>query len=291
MSASQVSAPGTWLADRCARAGLPVVLGQALSMQAIPGGKATHETIEAQQLAGWRRGGRRPPAAGSPAARRAPRALLRRRRPRTRTRAARLAPSHQTNRPDHRPEIGPKRASTVHRDGVAARVPAPAVHTRLAGDVAPMGHSDRRRTALERDRGQPATAPEAQTCSRWRASPGVGQLLARVRRDDIHAIRRVPRGQAFGSSGRLGTWAPASAGPREGTSGQMLGHASLPWAFSDAAGRFVRHHPAGPQSLARVETPHHRGTAFPGLAHPWAGAVDDLVTRETAVALDTGVHA
>jgi len=29
-----------WLADLCAQAGLPCVLGHALSMQAIPGGKA-----------------------------------------------------------------------------------------------------------------------------------------------------------------------------------------------------------------------------------------------------------
>jgi hypothetical protein len=247
---------------------MPVVLGQALSMTAIPGGKAKHETIEAQKMAVWRRGGMRPQDSGSPAARRATRDLLRRRRPRTRTRAERLAHSHQTNRPYHRPEIGQKLASTVHRDGVAARVPEPAVHKSLAVELALMGHSDRRLTDLERDLVQTATAHEAQTFSRWRASPGVGQSLALVRRDDIHDIRRVPRVQACVSSGRLVTWAQASAGPRSGTSGQKLGTASLPWAFSDGAGLFVRHHPAGPQDLARAETNHRQGTAFTGLAHP-----------------------
>jgi hypothetical protein len=246
---------------------MPVVLGQALSMTAIPGGKAKHETIEAQKMA------------------------VGRRRPRTRTRAARLAHSHQTNRPYHRPEIGQKLASTVHRDGVAARVPEPAVHKSLAVELALMGHSDRRLTDLERDLVQTATAHEAQTFSRWRASPGVGQSLALVRRDDIHDIRRVPRVQACVSSGRLVTWAQASAGPRSGTSGQKLGTASLPWAFSDAAGLFVRHHPAGPQDLARAETNHRQGTAFTGLAHPWADPVSDLVTRATAVELDKVVHA
>jgi hypothetical protein len=41
--------PGTWLADLCASEGLPFVLGHALSMKAIQGGKAL--TFLAHQLA------------------------------------------------------------------------------------------------------------------------------------------------------------------------------------------------------------------------------------------------
>src|SRR2546422_5863547 len=57
-----------WLADLCARAGMPCVLGHALSMQAIHGGKAKNDTIDAQNIAVLLRGGMRPQAEVSPAA-------------------------------------------------------------------------------------------------------------------------------------------------------------------------------------------------------------------------------
>jgi hypothetical protein len=119
--------PWYWLADLCARAGWPFVLGQALSMQAIPGGTATNATSDAQTIAVLLRGGMLPQASVEPAERRATRALLRRRGPRTRTRAAWLAHIHKTHSPYNRPESGQKIASKAHRGGVAERVPDPAV--------------------------------------------------------------------------------------------------------------------------------------------------------------------
>src|SRR6266446_10404172 len=70
-----------WLADLCTRAGLPFVLGHALSMQAIHGGKAKNDTIDAHKIAVLLRGGMLPHADVSPAAMRATRDLLRRRMP------------------------------------------------------------------------------------------------------------------------------------------------------------------------------------------------------------------
>jgi hypothetical protein len=80
--------PWSWLADLCAREGLPFVRGQALDRKASPGGKAKPDTSAAPTIAVLRRGGLRPQASVSPAARRATRALLRRRRPLRPTRAA-----------------------------------------------------------------------------------------------------------------------------------------------------------------------------------------------------------
>lgn len=40
-----------WLADLCAREGMPFVLGHALSMKAIHGGQAKNDTIDAQKIA------------------------------------------------------------------------------------------------------------------------------------------------------------------------------------------------------------------------------------------------
>ena len=51
-----------WLADLCAQEGIPVVLGHALDMKALPGGKAKHDTLDSHNIAALLRGGRRPQA-------------------------------------------------------------------------------------------------------------------------------------------------------------------------------------------------------------------------------------
>ena len=97
-----------WLADWCAREGMPFVLGHALYMKAIHGGKAKNDTIDSPQIAALLRGGMLPQAYVYPAAMRATRDLLRRRMPLVHTRAERLAPVQHTNRQDHLPAIGTK---------------------------------------------------------------------------------------------------------------------------------------------------------------------------------------
>jgi transposase len=51
-----------WLADLCAQAGIPFVLGHALYMKAIHGGKAKHDTIDSHKIAALLRGGMLPQA-------------------------------------------------------------------------------------------------------------------------------------------------------------------------------------------------------------------------------------
>ena len=54
--------PWYWLADLGAAQGRPFVLGHALSMNALHGGKAKHAKIESQKLATLLRGGMLPHA-------------------------------------------------------------------------------------------------------------------------------------------------------------------------------------------------------------------------------------
>jgi hypothetical protein len=280
-----------WLADLCAREGLPFVLGHALSMKAIHGGKAKHETIEAQKIAVLRCGGLLPQADVYPAERRATRDLRRRRLHRTRQRAEWLAHLQQTHSQDHLPEIGQKLAYHANRDGVADHFLEPAVQTSIEVELARIGHDDRLLTDLELALVQTATAPAAPTFDRWRSIPGGGKLLALGRLYDIHGIRRVPRVQELVCDGRLVTCAQESAGKRYGTSGQKIGNASLTWAFSQAAVLCLRHHPAGQKDLARLEKKHGKGKALTVLAHTLARAVSDMLKRETAFALDKVFHA
>jgi transposase len=89
--------PWYWLADLCAREDSPFVLGHALYMKAIHGGKAKNDTSDSQKIAVLLRGGMLPQADVYPAERRATRDLLRRRRHLTRKRAALLAHIQNTN--------------------------------------------------------------------------------------------------------------------------------------------------------------------------------------------------
>src|SRR5215510_8759785 len=68
-----------WLADLCAGQGIPFVLGHALDMKAIHGGKAKHDNIDSHTMAALLRGGMLPKADVYPAQMRATRDLLRRR--------------------------------------------------------------------------------------------------------------------------------------------------------------------------------------------------------------------
>jgi len=51
-----------WLADLCTREGIAFVLGHALSMKAIHGGKAKNDKIDSQKIAVVLRGGMLPQA-------------------------------------------------------------------------------------------------------------------------------------------------------------------------------------------------------------------------------------
>jgi hypothetical protein len=206
----------TWygLADLCAPAGSPFVLGPARALPAIHGGKATHDPLDAQKMAVVLRGGRREPAAVAPAARRATRDLLRRRLSLTRKRAELLAHRQKTPRQSPLPELGQKLPYTAHRTGVAERCPAPAVPTSRAVARALRGDSEPRRRARAWPRGHAATPPDAHTRHLRQPVPGLGPSLRRVLLSESPESPRGPRVPAGLSACRLGTGAPASAGTR-----------------------------------------------------------------------------
>jgi transposase len=256
-----------WLADLCVQEGIPLVLGHALYMKAIHGGKAKNDTIDAHKIAVLLRGGRLPQASGYPAKMRATRDLLRRRMSLMRQRAALLTHVQQTNSPYNLPEIGKKIAYQANRAGVAERFPDPIVQKSIEVDLALLEYYDRLLTELELSLVNTAKAHNAQVFYRLRSIPGVGKILALVLLYDIHDIQRFPRVQEFVSSCRLVKYAKESAGKRSGTSGTKIGHAYLKWAFSEAAVLFLRNHPAGAKYLTRLENKHGKGKALTVLAH------------------------
>ena len=275
-----------WLADLCAQEGIPFVLGHALYMKAIHGGKAKNDKIDAHKIAVLLRGGMLPQAYVYPAEMRATRDLLRRRMSLMRQRAALLTHVQNTNSQYNLPEIGKKLAYKANREGVAERFPDPAVQQSIEVDLALLNSYDRLLTELELSLVNTAKAHNAQIFYRLRSIPGVGKILALVLLYEIHAIHRFPRVQEFVSYCRLVKCAKESAGKRYGTSGTKIGNAYLKWAFSEAAVLFLRANPAGQKYLARIVKKHGKGKALTILAHKLARAVYYMWRRDTVFDLD-----
>jgi transposase len=271
-----------WLADLCAQAGMPFVLGHALYMKAMHGGKATNDTIDAHKIAILLRGGMLPQAYVSPAEMRATRDLLRRRMYLTRTRAELLTHIQHTKSQDNVPEIGKKLASKANRAGVAARFPEPAVQKRMEVALALIGYDDPLLNDMELHMVRAAKQHDAQTLSLLQTVPGIGTILSLVLRYEMHDITRFPRVQDLIFYCRLIKCAKQSAGKRDGTSGTKLGHAYLQWAFSETAVLLLRENPPGQQSLTRLEKTHGQGQALTVLAPKLARAVYSMFKRQTA---------
>jgi transposase len=271
-----------WLADLCAHEGIPFVLGHALYMKAIHGGKAKNDKIDSQKIAVLLRGGMLPQAYVYPAQMRATRDLLRRRMHLAHKRAELLAHVQHTNSQYNLPAIGQKITYKANRDGVAERFADPAVQKSIEVDLTLIGHYDDLLRDVELTIVKAAKHHDANTLYLLQTVPGIGKILSLVLLYEIYDINRFPRVQEFASYCRLVKCAKESNGKRSGSSGTKIGNAHLKWAFSEAAVLCLRDNPAGQKLLARLEKKHGKGKALTILAHKLSRAVYYMLKRKVA---------
>ena len=271
-----------WLADLCATEGIPFVLGHALYMKAIHGGKAKNDRIDAHKIAVLLRGGMLPEAYVYPPEMRSTRDLLRRRLHLVRRRGQLLAHIQNTNYQCNLPDFGGRIAYKSNRAGIAKRFSDPGVRKSIEVDLELLVHYDRIITALELTIVRSAKRHDPDTFHRLRSIPGIGKVLALTILYEIHDIHRFPRVQNFASYSRLVKCAKESAGKRTGTSGKKIGNVHLKWAFSEAAVLFLRQNPEGKKLLGRLERKHGKGKALSILAHKLGRATYHLLTRNRA---------
>jgi transposase len=276
-----------WLADLCANQGIPFVLGHALYMKAIHGGKAKNDKIDSQKIAALLRGGMLPQAYVYPAKMRATRDLLRRRMHLTHKRAELLAHVQNTNSQYNLPAIGKNIAYKANRDGIAERFADPAVQKSIEVDLALITYYDELLRDVELTILKTARHHDANILYLLQTVPGIGKILSLVLLYEIHDINRFPRVQDFLSYCRLVKCSKESAGKRLGTSGAKIGNAHLKWAFSEAAVLFLRDHPAAQKYLARLEKKHDKGKALTILAQKLARAVYYMLKRKVAFDKET----
>ncbi|MDP3936783.1 MAG: IS110 family transposase [Deltaproteobacteria bacterium] len=275
-----------WLADLCAREGITFVLGHALYMKAIHGGKAKNDRIDALKIASMLRGGMLPQAYVYPAGMRATRDLLRRRLHLVRKRGQLLAHIQNTNHQYNLPDFGKRIAYPANREGVAEHFEEVAVRKSIEVDLALIERYDALIQELELYLVRQAKQHAPQGFQLLRSIPGVGKVLALTILYEIHDIRRFAHVQEFASYARLVRCTKESGGKKLGSGGKKIGNVHLKWAFSEAAILFLRHRAEGKKLLARLQKRHGKGKALSILAHKLGRAAYHMLARGRAFDLE-----
>ena len=270
-----------WLADLCAKEQIPFVLGHALYMKAIHGGKAKNDRIDAHKIAVLLRGGMLPQAYVYPPGMRETRDLLRRRLHLVRKRGQLLAHLQNLRHTYNRGAFEKRIAYPSNRMGVVAHFAGePMVQANAALDLSLLDHYDKLLVELERRLVRQAKKEAQNGFHLLLSIPGIGRVLAMTIVYELHDVHRFERVQQFASYARLVKCAKESAGKRKGTSGAKMGNVHLKWAFSEAAVLFVRHSAEAKALLARLTKRHGKGKALSILAHKIGRAAYYVLVRE-----------
>ena len=230
-----------WLADLCEKESIPFVLGHALAMKAIHGGKAKNDRLDAQKIAGLLKGGFFPMAYVYPKAKRDTRDLLRRRSFFVRQRAQLIAHIQNTNSQLNLPPFDKKLTYKGNRSTkIADRFEHPSTRLSITTDLDLIDAYDTQIAALELHLTRTAKVDDPVTFGYLRTVPGIGPILGLVMLYEIDAINRFAEVGNFLSYCRLVACTHESAGKVKGVGGRKIGNAHLKWAFSEAASLMLR---------------------------------------------------
>jgi transposase len=269
-----------WVADLCAAEKIPFVLGHALEMKAIHGGKTKNDRIDSQKIAKLLRAGLIPMAYVYPKAMRSTRDLLRRRMHFVRERADLLTHIQQTNAQYNLPKIGKTLKYKGNRDGVAERFEDQSVQKTVEVDLELIAEYDRIIGKLEWHLVRTARAHDPTALHLLQSIPGIGKILSLVILYEVQDITRFPTPQTFASYARLIRPTKTSAGKRTGTANGKMGNAYLKWAFSEAVVLFLRETREAQPYIRRLERKYGKDKAKGILAHRLGRTVYYLLKKK-----------
>jgi len=167
-----------WLVDLCAKENIPFILGHALYMRAIHGGKSKNDKIDSQKIAALLRGGLIPMAYVYPQQMRATRDLMRRRNHLMRKRAELFAHTQNTaSQYNLQVPLG-RIARPENREGLLERFDDPAVRMSVAANLDMIEAYDRVLEVLEQDIIGSAKEHDPTAYALLKSIPGVGKINA-----------------------------------------------------------------------------------------------------------------
>ena len=262
-----------WLADLCAEENITFVLGHALYMRVIHGGKSKNDKIDSHKIALLLRGGMYPQAYVYPQKMRATRDLMRRRNHFMRKRAELLAHVQNTASQYNLQEPLGRIAKPKNRAHLLERFNDPAVRLSVAANLDMIDSYDQILCVLEREIIKSATEHDPTAYALLKTIPGVGRIIALNLLYEIEDINRFPRVQNFASYCRLVKCAKESNGKKYGTAGGKIGNAHLRWSFSEAAQLFLKGNEQGQRYMRKLSNKYGKGKALSILAHKLGRAV------------------
>jgi transposase len=273
-----------WLSDRCAEHHIPFVLGHALYMKAIHGGKAKNDRIDANKIAHLLRGGNFPLAYAYPRGMRETRDLLRRRMYLVHKRAELITHLEILNAQNNLPPFGKKLSYAANRAelNIPGRFTDPSVQLSATLDLDLVDKLDELIAKVELHLTRTAKVDDVQTYHRLRSIPGVGPILALVLLYEIHDIGRFDHVGQFLSYARLVRCAHMSAGKKLGCGGKKIGNAHLRWGFAEAVCLLLRGSERAKQWKQKQEKKRGSGKALGILAARLGRAVFHMLRKQEA---------
>lgn len=229
-----------WIADLCARMGITFVLGHALYMKAIHGGKVKNDRIDSEKIAALLRSGMLPQAYAYPEEMRSTRDLLRRRMYLVRKQAELQGHIQNTRHQYNMPAFEKRIDRAVNREGIAERFEDSMVAASIQIDSNLLDSLHEQILFVERQIGEQAREHDPVAVQLLRTIPGIGKILALTILYEVGDIARFPAVGKFISYARLVKCAHESAGKRVNGRNNKIGNAHLKWAFSEAACLFLR---------------------------------------------------
>ncbi len=269
-----------WLADLCAEQNITFILGHALYMKAIHGGKAKNDRIDAHKIAYLLRGGTIPMAYVYPPKMRATRDLMRRRNHLMRKRSELLAHVQNTNHQYNLPPLEKNIRYKGNREGISEHFRDECVQMSMDVNLSLIDHYSGLLSKLEYYITKKAKIHDGDSLFRIKSIPGIGETLSLIILYEIHTIKRFPRVQDFVSYSRLVKPAKESAGKLYGHSGGKIGNAHLKWAFSEAAVLMLREIPEVKKYKEKLERKHGKGKALSIVAHKIGRAIYYMLRRK-----------
>ena len=268
-----------WLADVCQDNEIPFVLGHALYMKAIHGGKAKNDRIDSKKIAHLLLGCNWPQAYVYPRAMRAMRDLLRRRMYFVRHRAEMVSHIRNTASQYNLPAVTGHLDRRGRWEEVCEHFPEGPVRETVTADLATVEHLPGLIAHVEWYIEKATREINYRDLSLLRSIHGVGRVLALTIVHEICTVKRFPRVQEFLSYSRLVVCGHESAGKRKGSGGRKIGNAHLKWAFSQAAALLLRDKPEAKKMISKLEKRHGKGKAMSILARRLGTAVYYMLKR------------
>ncbi len=256
-----------WVSDFCEDLGVDFILGHALYMKAIHGGKAKNDRIDSFKIANLIRGGNFPLAYTYPKEMRATRDLLRRRTKIVRHGAHLKAhvsnTTSQYNLPAHKVNL----KNVGAREQLKITFPDRVVQRNIDLDMSVLDCYAKELSKIECFLEQQAKRHNPVHWHLLKSISGIGRILALTIIYEIGHIDRFESVQQFASYARLVKCKAESAGKSYGTQGNKIGNAHLKWAFSEAAVLYLRGNDKAQKYLLRLQRRMSKAKALSVLAH------------------------